>query len=74
MAMKVIASEPSVFCPWLTACTNGIDSSRANGTVKWNRTIRIATQPKLPRMRGRKKEISSGRLPAQVISHWEYEK
>ena len=50
------------------------DSSRANGTVKWNSTMASATQPKPPWMRGRKKAISSGRLPAQVIRNCDQEK
>ena len=50
------------------------DSSRVNGTVKWNSTMASATQPKPPWMRGRKKAISSGRLPAQVIRNCDQEK
>ena len=50
------------------------DSSRANGTAKWNSTRPAPTIRQLVCCRWRYQAISSGRLPAQVIRYCEKEK
>jgi hypothetical protein len=45
------------------------DSSRENGTKNWKITRKRPTYPQPPLSRRMYQVISSGRLPAQMISH-----
>src|SRR4051812_16866208 len=48
---------------------NGRDSSTTNGTAKWNSTRNNPTAPQPPFSRFTYQVISSGRFPAQIMSH-----
>src|SRR6266403_4443168 len=50
------------------------DSNRKKGTANWKVTRNRPTYPQPPFRRRMYHVISSGRLPAQMMSHWENEK
>src|SRR5215470_8554196 len=59
---------------FVTSRLNGRDSKIANGTANWKITRNSPTKPQPPCKRRMYQVISSGRLPAQMINHWENEK
>src|SRR5512141_3323163 len=49
----------------------GREIRNTNGTAKWNRTRNRPTYPQPPCRRRVYQVISSGKFPAQMMSHWE---
>src|SRR6185369_8153807 len=58
----------------VTSRLNGRDNRIAKGTAKWNRARNTPKKPQPPLIRFKYQLISSGKSPAQIISHCENEK
>src|SRR6185437_1316809 len=65
------SSRTAIHTNFRTSFFSGCESRSVNGTPKWKSHIKANPYSQPPWSRGRYQRISSGMLPAQIISHCE---